>query len=267
MVKGTVADQKGFSQVIAMLPLELALGFVIGVSLGLLGGGGSILTVPALVYLVGQSPQVAITTSLAIVGANSVLGASFHRAQGNVQWRVALLFGGVGMIFAYLAANIGKLFSPAMLLVMFAGLMLVIGGLMMRPASPTRNETTEPGWLVVIAGGAGVGLLTGVLGVGGGFLIVPALVMLVGLPMSQAVGTSLVVIAMNSAAGLLGHLGAFELDLLLTLTFISAGLVGVLVGTRLAGRLPAPLLRRGFGVFVIVLALFLLYDNLPHVWA
>lgn len=246
------------------LPLELALGFVIGVSLGLLGGGGSILTVPALVYLVGQSPQAAITTSLAIVGANSVLGANFHRTQGTVQWRLALVFGGVGMIAAFLASNIGRLFSPAMLLILFAGLMLVIGGLMLRKPSAARVEATAPSWPAVIVGGVGVGLLTGILGVGGGFLIVPTLVMLVGLPMPQAVGTSLVVIAMNSTAGLLGHLGTLEIDLLLTLTFIAAGLVGVLVGARLTTHLPALVLRRGFGVFVIILALFLLYDNLPR---
>jgi uncharacterized membrane protein YfcA len=265
LVERKAAGQKRERRVTATLPLELALGFAIGVSLGLLGGGGSILTVPALVYLVGQSPQAAITTSLAIVGANSALGASFHRSQGTVRWRVALVFGGVGMLVAFFAANIGKLFPPALLLVLFAVLMLAIGGLMLRSAAPVRKDTPGPRLPVVIAGGAGVGLLTGILGVGGGFLIVPALVMLVGLPMKQAVGTSLVVIAMNSAAGLLGHLGVSELDLVLTFIFVAAGLVGVLTGTRLVGRLPAVFLRRGFGVFVILLALFLLYDNLPRI--
>jgi hypothetical protein len=105
-------------------------------------------------------------------------------------------------------------------------------------------------------------LLTGILGVGGGFLIVPALVMVVGLPMAQAVGTSLVIIAMNSAAGLLGHLGG-SVDLALTAVFVAAGLAGTLAGARLAGRLPAESLRRAFALLVIVLALFLLYDNFP----
>src|SRR5512142_2360721 len=107
------------------LPLDLALGFSIGLSLGLLGGGGSILTVPALVYIVGQTPQVAVTASLAIVGANSALGAFFHRAQGTLNWRLALVFGGVGMLTSYLAAGLSKLFAPTALLVAFAVLMLV----------------------------------------------------------------------------------------------------------------------------------------------
>jgi len=111
-----------------------------------------------------------------------------------------------------------------------------------------------------LASGAGVGLLTGILGVGGGFLIVPALVMLVGLPMNRAVGTSLAVIALNSAAGLLGHLGD-EFDVALTAIFVAAGLVGAFLGARLAQRLPAERLRQAFAVFVILLALFLLYDN------
>jgi hypothetical protein len=245
------------------LLLDLALGFGIGLSLGLLGGGGSILTVPALVYLVGQTPAAAVTTSLAIVGASSALGASFHRAQGTLNWRVALLFGGAGMLVAFLAAGLSRLFPPAALLVAFAVLMLVIAGLMLSPLTVRRPQPRTPRWGVVLASGAGVGLLTGVLGVGGGFLIVPALVMLVGLPMPQAVGTSLVVIAMNSLAGLLGHLGE-AVDLALTATFVVAGLIGAFLGARLAGRLPAEQLRRAFAALVIVLAVFLLYDNLPR---
>ena len=253
------------------LPLELALGFVIGLSLGLLGGGGSILTVPALVYLVGQSPQAAVTTSLAIVGANSLLGASFHGRQGSLHWRVALVFGGVGMIIAYLAAGLSKLFSPAGLLVAFAVLMLFVGALMLLRKDDGRSDDGRAtcqkcNWPVVIASGAGVGLLTGLLGVGGGFLIVPALVMLVGLPMYQAVGTSLVIIAANSAAGLLGHLSSGLFDLVLTAIFVAAGLGGTFVGARLAGRLPQKRLRQVFAVFVIVLAVFLLRDNLWKLW-
>ena len=251
------------------LPLDLALGFVIGLSLGLLGGGGSILTVPALVYLVGQTPQVAITTSLAIVGATSALAALFHRAQGTLNWRVALLFGGAGMAASFLAAGVSKRFSPALLLVAFALLMLIIGGLMFAQRAQRADAAAPRGWLTVIAGGAGVGVLTGILGVGGGFLIVPALVILVGLPMAQAVGTSLLVIAMNSLAGFLGHLSAGVSDpaalLSLTTIFAAAGLVGAFTGARLAGRLPATHLRRLFGGFVIVLAIFLLFDNVPKV--
>lgn len=247
------------------LALSLVLGFGIGGSLGLLGGGGSMLTVPVLVYLIGQSPQAAVTTSLAIVGANSALGAFFHSSQGTMNWRVALFFGGSGMVVSYFAAGLSKQFSPGMLMVAFALLMLVVGTLLTRQKSP-RQRLSQPDDLnvwKVLAGGAGVGLLTGILGVGGGFLIVPALVMLVGMPMHHAVGTSLVVIAMNSLAGLLGHLSGTTLDLPLIGCFIAAGVLGTFAGARLGQRLDPLLLRKTFAIFVIGLSVLLLYDNLP----
>lgn len=244
------------------LALSLALGFGIGLSLGLLGGGGSILTVPALVYLIGQSPQAAVTTSLAIVGANSAMGVLFHRTHGAVHWRVALLFGGIGMVMSYLAAGLSKQFSATALLVAFALLMLVISVLMLRPRQAESDTCPDLNMVKVLGSGAVVGLLTGILGVGGGFLIVPALVMLVGLPIRQAVGTSLVIIAMNSAAGFLGHIGG-AFDLHVTLLFIAGGLVGSFVGARLASRLDANHLRRLFALFVLVLGTLLLFDNLP----
>ncbi len=249
------------------LLLSLVLGFGIGGSLGLLGGGGSILTVPALVYLIGQTPQVAVTTSLAIVSANSALGAFFHRSQGTLNWRVALIFGGTGMIFSYLAAGLSKQFSPNVLMVAFAALMLIVGMVLVRQKSaPQRLEQKDDLKLwKVLVGGASVGLLTGILGVGGGFLIVPALVMLVGMPMHQAIGTSLVVITMNSLSGFLGHLTGMTLDIPVILVFIAAGVIGTFAGARLGKRLDATLLRKAFALFVIGLAVFLLYDNLPKI--
>lgn len=252
-----------------MLLLDLALGFGVGASLGLLGGGGSILTVPALVYLIGQTPQTAVVTSLAIVGTNSAVGAFFHRTQGTLNWRVALIFGGVGMLIAYWAAGISQHVSPDLLMVAFAGLMLLVGTLLLFRGTPARRDADQPdpALIKVIASGAVVGLLTGILGVGGGFLIVPALVMLVGLPMHHAVGTSLLIIAMNSAAGFLGHVGEGSLNTGLIAAFVSAGLAGTFVGAALGRRLNAALLRRAFAVFVIGLAIFLLIDNLPKVLA
>jgi uncharacterized protein len=242
--------------------IELVLGFGIGLSLGLLGGGGSILTVPALVYLVGQTPQVAVTTSLAIVGANSMMGAMFHSSKGRLDWKVAILFGSAGMLVAYLSAGISKHLSPDILLVAFAMLMLVIGILLL--FRHTREETayTAKPLPLVLASGAGVGLLTGILGVGGGFLVVPALVMLLGLPIQLAVGTSLVVIAMNSVAGFLGHVSSGSFDWMVTLVFVAAGLAGTFSGMRLSSRLPSSKLQKTFAIFVIALAFFLLFDNL-----
>ena len=244
--------------------VELVLGFGIGLSLGLLGGGGSILTVPALVYVVGQSPQAAVTASLMIVGANSAMGAFMHRSQGTLNWKVALVFGGVGMAAAYLAAGWSKAIPSGTLMILFALLMLVVGLFMMLKATPLSQEGGR-GWLVTVLTGGAVGLLTGFLGVGGGFLIVPALVMLVGLPMRQAVGTSLIVIAMNSLAGFLGHLRGPPVDIRVVAIFVTAGLTGALVGARLTRFVQPAHLRKAFAVFVIGLAIFLLVDNLHKV--
>ena len=249
---------------LTLVALDAALGLLIGLSLGMLGGGGSILTVPALVYLVGQTPQAAVTASLVIVGTNSAMGAWFHRVQGTVHWRVALTFGGIGMLTAYLSAGWSKSVPPQVLMMAFASLMIVVG-LYMLFSRPPQAEAEPRGLSIILAAGALVGLVTGFLGVGGGFLIVPALVLLVGLPMQQAVGTSLVVIAMNSAAGFLGHLDGLQLDLLTVGIFAAAGVVGTLIGARLAHRIKPAMLRRLFALFVVGLGIFLLIDNL-HQW-
>lgn len=247
--------------------LQVSLGLAIGFSLGLLGGGGSILTVPALVYLVGQSPNTAIATSLVVVGANSASGAIFHHRQGTLNWRVALTFGGAGIVIAYFSASLSEFLSPTIILILFALLMLTIGIMLLQ-----QKENKEKGFTnvksisYIIGSGIIVGLLTGLLGVGGGFLIVPALTIFVGLPMQAAVGTSLVIIAANSAAGFLGHLGTISLDLTLTLTFVLAGLVGSFLGTKLSNRISSASLQKIFALFVIALAFFLLYDNLPKLF-
>jgi uncharacterized membrane protein YfcA len=250
-----------------MLLLELALGFGIGLSLGLLGGGGSLLTVPALVYLVGQTPRAAVTTSLVIVGANSIVGAMFHSSHERLDWKVAFVFGSSGMLLAYLSANVARHISPEFLLAAFAVLMLFIGGMLLfRPTPGSGTDyVSKPLW-IVSASGAGVGLLTGILGVGGGFLVVPALVMLVGLPIQTAVGTSLIIITMNSIAGLLGHIGSSSMDWMVTLIFTVAGILGTFSGMKLSRHLSSSRLQKGFALFVIALAVFLLIDNFPKLF-
>lgn len=247
--------------------INSVLGFTIGLMLGFLGGGGSILTVPALVYLVGQSPQAAVSTSLIIVGSNAAVGALIRNRHARMMheqllnWRVALIFGGVGMITAYWGADFSKNLSSTTLMILFAMLMLLVGVYMLLTRNGQQIESITRGWPVTVASGAGVGLLTGFLGVGGGFLIVPALVMVVGLPIHQAVGTSLVIIAMNSLAGLLGHLTGAMLDMQLIAVFVSTGIVGVLAGTRLGHIIKPDHLRASFAVMVLLLAIFLLVDN------
>ncbi len=244
------------------LLVEMVLGLTIGVTMGLLGGGGSILTVPALVYLVGQTPHMAVTTSLMIVGANSAMGVLFHSRHGVVNPRIAVLFGGVGMVVAYLAAGISRLLPGTLLMLAFGAIMLLFGVLMLRGAkTETRTEAQPPVWAVLLTG-AGIGLMTGVLGVGGGFMIVPAMVLLLGLPMREAVGTSLIVIAMNSLAGFLGHLEGLTIDYGLIAAFAVSGIVGTFIGARLAARLRPEILRRLFGVFILLLGSVLLVDNL-----
>ncbi|MEI7643321.1 MAG: sulfite exporter TauE/SafE family protein [Chloroflexales bacterium] len=252
-----------------MISIELILGFLIGLSLGLLGGGGSILTVPVLVYIVGKNPHEAVTVSLVIVGLNSLSGVGFHAQAGTLNTRIALTFGGAGMLTAYLAAALSKGIPATVLMLLFATLMLVVGGMMLlRRGKPVQaDDTRRGGLLITLAGGAGVGLLTGFLGVGGGFLIVPALVLLVGLPMREAVGTSLLVIAMNSLAGLLGHLGGPPLDISLLLVFGLAGVAGTYLGSQLARRVPPVRLQQSFAILVIVLAVALLIDNVSKALA
>lgn len=233
------------------------LAVAIGLSLGLLGGGGSILTVPALVFAVGMPPEVAVGTSLAVVGLNALLGTVLQARRGKVNWRAAAIFGGAGIVGAYLGSFFTHFVPGTLLLVLFALLMLVVAMMMLRPMHAGMAEHT-PHWGTALAAGFGVGLLTGFLGVGGGFLIVPALVLLVGLSMTSAVATSLPIIALNSASGFLGHLSQAPLDWAVTLRFVAFGAIGVVLGVRLANRVPAYKLRTWFAWFVIAVAIYML---------
>lgn len=247
------------------LPLlvALALSTLIGVSLGLLGGGGSILAVPVLVYVAGLDVHVAIGMSLAVVGATALVGGIAHARAGRVDWRAGALFGGAGMLGAPIGAQATHLVAGRVLMLLFAGLMLVVGLLMLRGRGVRVGGTPPPRRLAALATGLGVGLLTGFLGVGGGFLIVPALTLLAGLRIHAAVGTSLLVIALNSAAGVAGHLGGGHVPLGLTAAFTMASAVGALVGVRLAAGLDAGRLQRAFAVFVVLVGVFLLVRNVP----
>jgi uncharacterized membrane protein YfcA len=243
--------------------LGLGLGALIGLSLGLLGGGGSILTVPALVYVMGLSVPSATGTSLVIVGANALVGAAAHHRAGRGRWRTGLAFGGAGIAGALAGAWLNHRVPGPAVLFGFAVLMLVAAGAMLRPppAPTTPRPQTPRSVAKLVATGLAVGTLTGFFGVGGGFLIVPALTLVLGLPMREAVATSLVAIAVTSAAGLAGHLRYGAIDPAVAGLFLVGGAAGVAAGARWAGIFPERRLRRWFAVLVAALALYLLYRN------
>jgi hypothetical protein len=241
--------------------LALALSTLIGLSLGLLGGGGSILAVPVLVYVARVDVHAAIGMSLAVVGTTALVGGLAHARAGRVDLRAGAVFGGAGMLGAPLGAQATHALAPRVLMLLFAALMLVVGALMLRRRGVAPPGARRPHPAAVPATGLGVGLLTGFLGVGGGFLIVPALTLLAGLPIHRAVGTSLLVIAASSAAGLLAHLGRGEVPLGLTGAFAALAALGALAGVRVASGLDPHRLRRAFALFVILVGLFLLARN------
>ncbi|QDE80217.1 hypothetical protein BHS07_00805 [Myxococcus xanthus] len=247
-----------------MLYAGIAGSLLVGILLGLLGGGGSILTVPLLIYVLDVEPRTAIAMSLVVVGVTSASGAFLHARAGRVRWRTALVFGTGGMGGAFLGGRLNPHLEPDTLLLLFAGVMVAAAVAMLRrreagPVAPSVPPLPAPR---VLAQGIAVGVLSGLVGAGGGFLIVPAL-SLAGLSMPVATATSLVVIALQCAAGLVGHLGHLDLPWMLTGEVLLAAMTGSLVGGRLAGRVPPALLRKGFAVFVLTTAAFILSAQAP----
>jgi hypothetical protein len=245
--------------------LLVVLSFAIGLCLALLGGGGSILTVPLLVYGLGTQPKVAIATSLFVVMATSVVGLMGHARSGHVAWRTGLVFGAVAMIGAF-AGGIAAQFVPdRVLMVAFASVMAITAVAMMFSKRLCSSDSIRPSQSMprILAQGFAVGTITGLVGTGGGFLVVPALVLFGGLSMRLAIGTSLLVIAMNSVAGLLGHLSHSELDPKTTLFVSGIAAAGALTGSRLALKIPTVLLRRGFAWVVLALAVVMGIEQLP----
>ena len=250
------------------LVITLLLSILVGVSLGLMGGGGSILTVPILAYVAGLEAKEAIAASLFVVGVTSAVSVVSHARHGRVRWRTGLIFGAAGMAGAFVGGLLGGYVPGTVLMIAFALMMLATASAMIRGrrgpvAAPTTQELPV---LKVVLEGLVVGLVTGIVGAGGGFLVVPALVLLGGLPMSVAVGTSLLVIAMKSFAGLAGYLTSVQLDWPLVLGVTAAAVAGSFVGARLAGIIPEQALRKGFGIFVLVMAVFVLVQELAVPW-
>lgn len=244
------------------LLVALALGLVIGGLLGLLGGGGSILAVPALVYGVNLPLAAAVPMSLLVVGISSA-AAVLPRLR-EVQWRLAAIFGVTGGAAAFGGAAVNRLLDPSLVLLGFAAVMVVAALRMLRSSDEAGGSCAMPGggvdWRSCLpkaaASGVVVGFLTGLFGVGGGFLIIPALTLLLGLPMATAVATSLVVIVINSAAGFTAHVGDAPIDAGIAVAFTGAAVLGSLAAGRLAPRLPGEGLRRLFAYLVLVVAVY-----------
>jgi uncharacterized membrane protein YfcA len=245
-------------------PIGLLSAALIGLSLGLLGGGGSILMVPVLVYLLGFEAKPAIAMSLPVVGATSLVGAIGHWRTGNVRAGTALVFGLMAMVGAFTGARLAGLLSGATQLIIFAAVMLLAALFMYRNqlgSASTAPPGLERGLLPLLASAVGVGVLTGIVGIGGGFLIVPALVLLARIPMKEAVGTSLLVIAMNTTSGFAGYLGQVTIDWGFVAGFTAIAILGVLAGTRLLPLISPAQLKRAFAVVLVGVALFILHQN------
>lgn len=266
-----------------MLLAALGLGLVMGLVIGALGGGGSILTVPALVFALGLSAQQATTGSLVIVGITAVVASVSHARSGNARWRTGLLLGAAGVPASVLGTRLNRLVDENVLLLSFAALMLVAAAGMLLRSHPHRDDDpaeegagsrtsggtttavrpapalTITGFkaaLRLVAAGLLIGFLTGFLGVGGGFVIVPVLVIALGFSMPVAVGTSLLVIALNSAVALVARVGSSTFAWDVIVPFTLAAIVGSLLGKKVANRVASHTLTRAFAVLLVAVAVY-----------
>jgi uncharacterized membrane protein YfcA/uncharacterized membrane protein YedE/YeeE len=248
-----------------MIVLGLVLSMLMGGVLGLLGGGGSILAVPILVYVFGLDAKPALATSLLVVAISSAIGALQHARAGNVRPRTAALFGTVAMLGAYGGARCAAFLPDTLLLLLFGVMLTVTGVMMLRQsrgrAGPALQERES--FPRIAVEGLGVGVFTGLVGAGGGFLVVPVLTTLGGLPIHAALGTALLVIALNATAGFIGYLAHVTVDLRIAALVTAAAVVGALLGGRLAGAVSPAVLRRAFGFLVLAMAGFVLCKEAP----
>jgi uncharacterized protein len=242
--------------------LALPFGLAIGILLGLVGGGGSILAVPVLVYVLGQPVHAATSESLFVVGVASLVGAADHARVGNVRVKTAIAFGLAGAAGSVVGTVLNRLVGGRVILLAFAALLLLAAWAIQRQQN-AAVELTRPAHANLRASVVGLftGLLTGFFGVGGGFVIVPALVLLLGLPIRLAVGTSLAVIALTSASALAAHLASGRINWSIATAFTGAAIVGALLGRRLGGRFDQQRLSSLFAILLVGIAILLVVEN------
>ena len=249
-----------------MIALTVVLAVFVGISLGLLGGGGSILTVPLLAYVAGLDPKQAIATSLLVVGVTSAVGAITHARAGRVRWKIAAIFGVAAMAGAYAGGRLAHFIPGNILLIAFAAIMIAAAVAMLRGRREVSDESVGPLPVAkILLQGAAVGMISGLVGAGGGFLLVPALALLGGLAMPAAVGTSLVVIAMQSFAGFAAHLSGETIDWKLAGMVTAAAVAGSILGGYLTSYVQPATLRKAFGWFVLVMAAVVLAEE-ANIW-
>lgn len=240
------------------------LAIIIGLSLGLLGGGGSILTVPVLVYALEMDPKTSIALSLAIVGATSLVGSISHFRAKNINVKVAIVFGPVAMLGTFIGAKLSQLISGQTQLIIFAIIMFIASIFMFKGRKEKEKEISEDKTLnypLILIEGLIVGIITGIVGVGGGFMIVPALVLLANIPMKQAIGTSLIIISFKSFAGFIGYMNIVEIPWMFLLKFTSFTAVGIILGSYLVRFVSPDKLKKAFAIFLVFMSLFILYKN------
>lgn len=248
------------------LGIALLGALLIGLSLGLIGAGGSILTVPVLVYLVGQPEKIAIAGSLAIVGGIALAGAIPWAMRRMIDWRSVIWFGIPGIFGTVAGAWASVLVSGEVQLIAFAIVMLMAAWFMLRPLKVGGPEPAPRSTALIVGDGVAVGALTGFVGVGGGFLIIPALVLLGRLDMYRAIGTSLLIIGVKSLAGFIKYLSVLEnegltVDWTIIGLFTAIGIVGSFAGSRVSQKLPQIALKRGFGAILVPMALYILWRS------
>ncbi len=249
---------------------------VIGVLLGLMGGGGSIMAVPIFVYILGLSPVLATAYSLFVVGATSGIGAIRNHLLGQIDVKTGVIFAIPSFIAVYLTRkflvpaipdeifNVGNwsLTKDMSIMIFFGIIMLMASFNMIRSRKKTEGQSDEKSphynYPLILLEGALVGVLTGIVGAGGGFLIIPVLVLMVGLPMKKAVGTSLMIISVKSLIGFLGDVQNLEMDWGFLLSFTLLSVIGIIIGIQLGKRISNQSLKKGFGYFVLLMAIFIL---------
>lgn len=246
------------------MAIGLFLSLFIGISLGLLGGGGSILTVPILLYAMKVEVHQAIAISLFVVGITSSFGAWQHTRKGNVDFSMGLLFSIGAMVGAYAGGRLGSHIPGHILLILFTAMMLITAVAMLRKKENPNYEKRKGKTYLILLDGLLVGAFTGMVGAGGGFLVVPALVLIGGLPIKKAIGTSLMIISLKSFAGLFGYLSEVEINWNIALLVAAMAIIGTLFGTKMSHNIAPDKLRKGFAWFVLTMGLFILIKENIH---